>query len=209
MTPPLLTITRGTPSSMGFEIQRLRALGTTQALIEWPLPPDDGDEAISAPAAAVLCRVLLRSGHLAFRWDDGAPAAGGSFFPEPSSSLVTRVMARLLHNDAHATFGVLVTGDETVARNVFTWGGWSVGMQAVLVHDPAADLAPIVQALQHGMDWWERTLPPGSRLVFGSGHDGGFALVAAPAIEQLDGFIANVETEMTAWPGHGSGAENS
>ena len=198
MTLPLLTITRGTPPSMGFEIQRLRALGTTQALIEWPLPPDDSDEAISAPAAAVLCRALLRSGHLAFRWDDGAPAAGGTFFPEPSSSLTVRVMARLLHDDAHATFGVLITSDEIVARNVFTWDGWSVGMQAVLVHDPAADLAPIVQALQHGMDWQEQTLPPGCRLLLGSGHDGGFALVAAPTIEQLDGFIATVETEMAA-----------
>ena len=198
MIPPLLTITRGYPSSMGFEIERLRVLGTTQALIEWPLPPDDSDEAISPPAAAVLCRALLRSGRVVFRWDDGAPATGGTFFPEPSSSLVTKVMARLLHDDAHATFGVLATGDETVARNVFAWDGWSVGMQAVLVHDPAADLAPIVQALQHGMDWRGRTLPPGCRLLFGSGHDGGFALVAASSLEMLDDFIANVEAELAA-----------
>ena len=169
MTLPLLTITHGCPSSMGFEIERLRASGTTQALIEWPLPPDDSDEAISPPAAAVLCRALLRSGHVAFRWDDSAPAAGGTFFPEPSSSLVTKVMSRLLHDEAPATFGVLATGDEIVARFVFAWGGWSVGMQAVLVYDPAADLVSIVQALQHGMDWRRRALPPGCRFLFGVG----------------------------------------
>lgn len=198
MTSPLLTITRGYPPSMGFEIERLMAVGTTLALIEWPLPPDDSDEAISPPAAAVLCRALLRSGHVAFRWDDGATAPGGTFFPEPSSSVVTKVMARLLHDDAHATFGVLATGDETVARNIFAWDGWSVGMQAVLVHDPAADLPSIVQALQHGMDWRKRTLLPGCWLLFGSGHDGGFALVAASSIERLDRFIADVEVERAA-----------
>ncbi len=107
-------------------------------------------------------------------------------------------MARPLHDDAHATFGVLATGDETLARNVFAWDGWSVGMQAVLVHDPAADLVPIVQALQHGMDWRGRALPPGCRLLFGSGHDGGFALIAAPSVERLDGFIASVEAELAA-----------
>lgn len=198
MTPALLTITRGSPSSRGFEIERLKALGTRQALVEWPSPPADGDETISSPAAAVLCRGLLRSGHVAFRWDDGDPAAGGTFFPEPSSSLVTKVAARLLHDDARATFGAMASGVETVVRRVFAWGGWSVGVQAALVYDPAADLAPIVQALQHGLDWRGRTLPRGCRLLFGSGHDGGLALVAASSIGILDNFIANVDAEQAA-----------
>lgn len=195
MTSPLLTITRGAPSSRGLEIERLRALGTSQALVEWPTPPDDGDEAISPIAAAILCRALLRLGNVAFRWDEDGPVAGGTLFPEPSASLVTRVAARLLHDDARATFGAMASGDEAVVRRVFAWDGWSVGMQAALVHDPAADLAPIVQALQHGMDWRRRTLPPGCRLLFGSGHDGGLALVAASGIGMLDTFIANVDEE--------------
>lgn len=202
MTPPLLTITRDTSSFVkfqGFEIERLMPSGTISALIEWPLPPGDSDETMTPLTAAVLCSALLRSGHIAFRWDDAASGMGGTFFPEPPPpSLKTRVMASLLHGSLPATFGVLVTDDEIVARNLFVWGGWSLGGQAALVYDPAADPAPIVDALQHGMDWSGRTLPPGCKLLFGSGHDGGVALVAASSVEVLNQFIANVEAELAA-----------
>ena len=58
-------------------------------------------------------------------------------------------------------------------------------MQAVLVHEPGADLAPIVGALQNGLDWRARALPPGCHLLFEAGHDGGVA-VASGSFEMTD-----------------------
>ena len=150
----------------------------------------------SGRSGAALCRALLRSGHVAFRWEGSAPPAGATLYPEPARPWVSAVLVRLLRSDASATFNVVTTGDESVARNIFEWGGWRVALQAVLAYDPAHDATRIVQAVQQGLDWQRRALPPGCRLLFGPGHDGGFAVVAGASLDLLDRFIADLEAEI-------------
>jgi hypothetical protein len=77
-------------------------------------------------------------------------------------------------------FGVIATRDATVAPALFEWAGWDFGAQAVLVHGPEpGDATRAAAALRHGMDWRGTSLPAGTRLLFGGGHDGAFGLVAA------------------------------
>ncbi len=154
------------------------------------MPPGDDAGPITPQIATRLCQSLLRFGTIAFRAD--SPVAGGVFTPEPANPLWRRLCEAVVPTAAGATFGIITTDDLGVAATLFTWEGWRIGLQAALVFDRDADPGPIVGALRHGMDWRHRVFPPGSHLLLGSGHDGGFAVVSARTDGVLDQFIATL-----------------
>jgi hypothetical protein len=188
---PPITIVRGYPGGMGHEVERLVAAGAACAVVAWPAPPPDSDDALPEPAAEVLCRALLAIGRLAFRWDAMPESLDKArFFPAPRRSPLECLASWIMPSDDAVLFGVMTTGDPAVASRLFTYGGWTAAVQAVLAYDPGADSGPIVAALQRGLDWRGRRLPAGARLLFGPGHDGAFGLVAAADAATLDRFAA-------------------
>lgn len=194
MSTQPITIVRRSPAGMGHEVERLVAIGAVCAVVEWPAPPPESDEPLPAPAAEALCRTLLAIGRLAFRWDTMPGSVGEAcFFPAPRRSPLERLADRIVPKDGSVLFGVMTTADLAVASRLFSYGGWTEAVQAVLAYDPAAESGPIIEALQRGLDWRGRTLPAGARLLFGPGHDGAFALVAAADAATLNRFAALLE----------------
>lgn len=208
-----LTVVHQQPSTLGAEAEQLVPLGASCAVLAWPMAAEDSDahEAIAQAAVDALHAALLRTGALAFRWDDSSPPPKGKdtrYFPEPRQAGpppgapqswlthlrdVLRLSTRPL---VGMTFSVLTTSDPVTARLLFAHEGWSLAEQAVIAYDPStSDLMPIVQVLQHGLDWRRYRLPPGARLLLGLGHDGAFGVVAAAAPEILKAFLDDLEVE--------------
>ena len=194
MTQSSITITLHPHLDRGHhEIARLIPAGSPWAFIEWPLPPDGGESPILRATADMLCRALLRSGRLAFRWDDDEQAPDGEqrFFPKPARPILGRLTGGVLplgHDDD--AFGVLTTEDPDVAAALFAWSGWIWAGQAVIVFDPALeDARSVITAVRHGLDWRRRPWPSGARLLFGPGHDGAFAAVAGVDAQALERFV--------------------
>ncbi len=174
---------------MGREAARLAAKSSQCALVEWPIQSNDED---GGPASCViddLCRALLSWGRIAFRFDAAREETGTRFHQEPAASLMSRAVGSLAPELFSPLFGVLSTSDATVARALFAYGGWSSGVQAAIAFSPVADdPTEVVRRLQRGLDWREEPLPAEARLLFGSGHDGGFAVVASSNPADLDLF---------------------
>ena len=172
---------------MGREADRLVVRDAAVGVVDWPVPAnDDGD--FPAAVARQLVAALLVCGRLAFRWDASPPPGESRPHPEPPRSIL-QIAKRAFGSPSALTFGVLETSDPAVALSLFDYGGWAQGSQAVLAFDPALqNTSSLVAALQGGIDWRKRTLPHGARLLFGPGHDGAFAVVAAAGLEQLDQF---------------------
>lgn len=176
----------GGPDGWGVELERLMPPGAICAVLRWAQPGVDSDDHLPPEAAAALCAGLLAAGDLAFRWHDGQPAPAGArhVYREPAASVGERLLtaSRLFfpNNADTARFAVICTDAPIVARQMFAWNGWEFGQQVALAFEPGATAeAAAVQALARGLDWRRRNLPAGTRLLFGGGHDGAFALVAA------------------------------
>ena len=146
--------------------------------MDWPLPPDDFEDTVLPDVAQALSHALAACGRVAFRCDD--PPPGTDTIP-PRPSPLTRVRDKVLGwaGLQDGPFTIAIASDPVAIAALFDYGGWSLGWQAALAFDPTADPAPIFGALQRGLDWQKRNLPPGARLLFGPGHDGAFAVVAA------------------------------
>ncbi|HEY4251614.1 MAG TPA: hypothetical protein VGM87_10450 [Roseomonas sp.] len=208
MAEPPITIIPGPPSGMGVEAEALVPIGARCAVIEWPMPPDEADaNGIPAASADILCAALLRAGSLAFRWDDTAPPPsedGTRYFPAPTpwrpprswlGRLLDAFRLRDLWLPGWAPHSVLTTSHPAIARLLAIHDGWTVSQQAVIAYDPAiTDPLPITAALQEVRDWRRHGLPPGARLLFGLGHDGGFGVAAAPDPTTLRRFTTDLQT---------------
>lgn len=197
MTPAMLTVSRDPDLPPGHhEIERLIPAGAPWAYLDWPLPPPDHDGPITAPTIAMLCAALCASGRLAFRWDADEPPPAGEcrFFPPRPRTVLADLAESVLHlGGGGGDHGVLTTGAPSVAAALFSWHGWVWGGQAVLVHDPAiADPDAVLAALRHGYDWRDRPWLSGVSLLFGPGHDGASAAVAAADAAALDLFLTNL-----------------
>ena len=160
--------------------------------MNWPLPPDDFEATVLPDVTTVLSHALAACGRVAFRCDDPPP---GTEAVLPRPSLLTRMLDGVLGCAGlrDGPFTIAVTSDPAAVAALFDYGGWSLGWQAALVFDPVADPSPVLGVLQRGLDWRQRDLPPGARLLFGSGHDGAFAVVAAPDAAWLARFKAGVQ----------------
>lgn len=191
MTPEI-DITDGVGTGRGIEAARLQPLDAVCATLDWPLSSDDdGDATIPPAVAAALGQALAACGLVAFRQDD---KPYGALFYEPP--LKTSIMDRLLDSVGLAPdhFGIVIVANPADIAGLFAYGGWSLAAQAALVLDPEADQVPIVAALRQGLDWRSRPLPPGARLLFGPGHDGDFAVIAAADGYELERFKRALES---------------
>jgi hypothetical protein len=194
----MITLTCNPPPPAGHhEIERLIPTGSPWAFLEWPMPPEESGGPILKPTMDAICKALLASGSLAFRWDEDEDPPPGEhrFFPPPPRPLLARMTGGILpldHDDN--AYGVLTTPDPQVAPALFEWSGWIWAGQAVLVFDPAsADIDAVVETVRHGLDWSRRSWLPGVRLLFGPGHDGDFAAVSAVDQVALDTFVADLK----------------
>lgn len=183
MTNPELTISDDPALVQDHpEVQRLIPTGSDWAVIDWPLPPDELDTAILPPTAHAICTALLGCGTLALRWfqDETTPLGQHEIIAAPERTLIQRVASSLLTPGNLHQVDVLATTDILSATALFAWGGWTLGAQAALVFDPEiADLDAVAAQLRHGLDWRRQEWLPGVKLLFGSGHDGGCAVIAA------------------------------
>jgi len=170
-----ITISDGVAAGRGPEAARLLPQFTVLATIDWPLPPDDGEETILPEVVTAVSSALAACGSVAFRYDE--PLAGAKIYhPAPSCSITSRPLD--IAGMGESLFGIVVATDPEVIAALFDYG-WSYAMQSALVFDPEADPSPILDALRRGLDWRGSPLPSGVRLLFGPGHDGDFAVVAA------------------------------
>ncbi len=184
-----IEITDGLGDDRGTEAARLAPRMAVCATVDWPLPADASEESIRPDVVAALSRALAACGSVAFRHD--APLAGAVLHqPPPARSTMGRVLD--VAGLGEYTFGLAVASDPAVIVGLFTYGGWSYAAQAALVFDPTSDPAPMLAALRDGLDWRGRSLPQGARLLFGPGHDGDFAVVAASDIGWLEQFKATL-----------------
>jgi len=170
-----ITIFDGVAAGRGPEAARLLPQFAVLATIDWQLPPDDGEETILPDVVSALSSALAACGSVAFRYDE--PLRGAKIYhPVPPRSITSRLLdiAGLGEN----LFGLVVATDPEVIAALFDYG-WSYAMQSALVFDLEADPSPIFDALRRGLDWRGSPLPNGVRLLFGPGHDGDFAVVAA------------------------------
>jgi len=145
------------------------------------MPPD---------VVAAVSQALAACGKVAFRYDD--PLEGAEIYDPPAkANLKTRLLD--LAGLGEDSFGIVVASDPAVIAALFAYGGWSYAVQSALVFDPAADPAPILDALRQGLNWRQRPLPDSARLLFGPGHDGDFAVIAAPDTVWLTRFKAALD----------------
>lgn len=178
-------------TSRGAEAARICPLNAVSALLDWPLPPDDFDDAILPDAAVALSTALAACGRVAFRYDD--PLAGAEMFlPPQKRSIIAWGLG--LAGFGPDIFGIAVASEPAIVAALFAYGGWSHAIQAALVFDPAADPAPVLAGLRQGLDWRRRALPAGARLLFGPGHDGAFGVIAAADPVWLARFEAALES---------------
>ncbi len=160
----------------GTEAARLVPRHTVCATVDWPLPPAESADAVRPDVIAALSCALATCGSVAFRHD--TPVVGAvTHEPPPTRSIKDRLLD--LAGLGDDTFGLAIAPDPAAVSALFAYGGWSYAAQAALVFDPAVDPTPILQALREGLDWRGRALPEGARLLFGPGHDGDFAVIAA------------------------------
>ena len=182
-----IEIADGVAANRGAEAARLLPLRAVRATVDWPLPPDDSEETILPDVVAALSRALAACGSVAFRYDE--PLEGATIYhPPPKQSVKDRLLG--LAGLGNELFGLAVALDPAVIGALFAYDGWSFAVQSALVFDPAADPSPILDALRLDLDWRGRTLPEGARLLFGPGHDGDFAVVAAADPVWLERFKA-------------------
>ena len=182
-----IEIADGLGEGRGTEAARLVPRAAVYATVDWPLPADDSEESVRPDVVAALSHALAACGSVAFRHD--THLAGAVLHqPPPARSVMGRVLD--VAGLGEDTFGLAVASDPAVVGALFAYGGWSYAAQAALVFDPACDPEPILAALRDGLDWRGRTLPQGARLLFGPGHDGDFAVVAASDTGWLEQFKA-------------------
>lgn len=174
----------------GMEAARLEPLRTVRATVDWPLPPEDSEDTVRPDIVAALCRALAACGKVAFRCDEPLAGAETSIPPTPRS-----VVNRLLDIAGFGgdAFGLVVASEPTIVAALFAYGGWSYALQSVLVFDPDINASPILEAVRQEPDWRGRTLPDGVRLLFGPGHDGDFAVIAATDESWLERFKAMLD----------------
>jgi hypothetical protein len=185
-----IQIVEGVAVDRGVETARLLPRNAVCATVDWPLPPDDNDGTILPGIVAALSKALAACGKVAFRYDD--PVEGAERFDPPAkATLKTRLLD--LAGLGEDSFGLVVASDPAVIAAMFAYGGWSYAVQAALVFDPEANPLPILDALRQGLDWRQRPLPDGARLLFGPGHDGDFAVIAAANDVWLQRFKAALE----------------
>ncbi len=183
-----IEITDGVPPR-GTEAARLEPLRTVRATVDWPLPPEDSEDTVRPDVVSALSSALVACGKVAFRYDGPLAGAETSIPPAPRSIANRLLDIAGLGGNA---FGVAVASDPAVAAALFAYGGWSYALQSVLVFDPEADPAPILDVLRQDLDWRGRALPDGVRLLFGPGHDGDFAVIAAIDPSWLERFKASL-----------------
>jgi hypothetical protein len=170
-----ITISECNAVDRGGEAARLVPTHAVLAAMDWPLPPDDGEETILPGVVAALSQALAACGIVAFRCDE--PLEGATLYdPAPPRSIVNRLLG--FAGFGENSFGLVVATDPAVIAALFDHG-WSDAWQAAIVFDPAADPSPVLQALRRRLDWRGWPLPDGARFLFGPGHDGDFAVVAA------------------------------
>ncbi len=189
MTEPI-TITLGVPRERGAEAARLMPIGAVCAIVDWPLAPDDCETTLMPELARRLVRALAACGHVAFRYDE--PDTSFALYAPPLPPLGGRLVesVRNLLGSGSDHCGVAVTASAQGAERLFDYGGWSYAQQAALAFDPASDPTPIIAAVRADLDWRDRALPAAARLLFGPGHDGAFAVLAAADVEWLRRFEA-------------------
>jgi hypothetical protein len=170
-----ITINDRIAAARGAEAARLVPENTVWATIDWPLPPDDCEETILPGVVTALSQALAKCGSVAFRSNE--PLDGAIIYhPAPPRSIKNRLLD--LAGLGENLFGIIVATDPAVIAELFD-EGWNYAMQAAIVFDPEADSLPIFNALRRGLDWRGQNLPDGARLLFGPGHDGVFAVIAA------------------------------
>ena len=186
-----IVITDGVAANRGAEAARLCPEHTHCATLDWPLSPADSETTVPSDVVAALSRALAACGSVAFRSDE-PPEGADTFYPAGHRSAAERLRngLRNLVGLGDAPFGLVVTTNPAAISALFAYGGWSYAAQAALVFDPAADAEPVLDALRLGLDWRRRLLPAGARLLFGPGHDGDFAVIAAANPEWLARFKA-------------------
>ncbi len=144
------------------------------ATVDWPLDQGEGEGTISASVVYALSSALASCGYVAFRYDE--PLDGAVLYLRPPSRTLVSWL-RYKAGFGETLFGVVEAADHDVIAALFDFG-WTYAMQAALVFEPNADRANIFNALRCGLNWRDRPIPAGARLLFGPGHDGGFAVVA-------------------------------
>ena len=171
----------------GIEAARLISVHTVCAFVDRPLPADGSEETVDLDVVTALSLALAACGNVAFRYDN--PLSGAAIFqPPPTRPIKDRLLDLAGLGDEN--FGLVVASEPSTIGALFAYGGWSYAAQCAVVFDPAADPAPVLHALRCGLDWRERKLPVGARLLFGPGHDGDFAIVAATDAAWLEHFKA-------------------
>jgi hypothetical protein len=185
-----IQIVEGVSVDRGVQAARLAPRHAICATVDWPLPPDDSDGTMLPHVIAALSQALAACGKVAF-WHDGPLAGAERYDPPARATLKTRLLG--LAGLGDDSCGIAVASDPAVIAAMFAYGGWSFAMQAALVFDPEADPLPILGALRQGLDWRQRPLPAGARLLFGAGHDGDFAIMAAADDVWLKRFKAALE----------------
>lgn len=181
----LITVTDDVPADCGAEAARLTPLQTVRAKVDWPLVAGDSEDGMRPEVVACLSRALAACGKVAFHCDqvlDGAEIT----IPIASRLITDRLLD--LAGLGGKTVSVAIASDPIVIAALFTYGGWSYAAQSALVFDPDVDPMPIFNALRQGSNWRGRMLPKGVRLLFGPGHDGDFAVVAAVEQSWLERF---------------------
>lgn len=184
-----ISVRPGIDADDGIEAMRLHAAGAVHACVEWSLPADEDDGPVPRDVAERIAAALCACGTVAFRAD--APAGASDWYPPQKPAAVSRVsgtVARLIGLSAPLRSGVIVSNVPATVAGLFDFDGWTPCDQIVLAFDPETDHGAIVEAVRGVDDWSERALPAGARLLFGPGHDGAFAAVAATNAGWLDRF---------------------
>ena len=187
-----IEVTESVIAGRGAEAARLRPLHATCAIVDWPLPPDDSDVTVLPEIAAALGRALTACGTVAFRYDD---PLDGVLSSRPAPTRTIRDWLLDQFGAGRERLRLVTASDPAVVAALFAYDGWGVTMQAALAFDPACDPAPILDALDRGLDWRGRALPLGARLLLGAGHDGAFAVIAATERVWLERFGDALRTE--------------
>ncbi len=166
-----ITIAEGVSAGRGAEAARLLAKHAVWATVDWPLEQDEGDRTISASVVYALSSALTSCGYVVFRYDE--PLDGAVVYLRPPSRTLVSWL-RYKAGFGETSFGVVEATDHHVIAALFEFG-WTYALQTALVFEPNADRANIFNALRCGLNWRDRPLPGGARLLFGPGHDGGIS----------------------------------